>query len=263
MTTESLLEIYDREQRRDVIYPGTIREEAPHVVRHVDKSGVMGYILYSQLDEQNADRIIQEQIAYFGEQRFEWKFYTHDTPIDLKDRLEKQGFEIEESEAILVLDTEKLTGKLREPITHDVRRITDPDEVLKVMTVQGKVFGANSDDEEDWIAQHVSRELRNTPDFVSIYAAYTADGIVASCAWTRFPEKNSFASLWGAATLPEYRGKGFYTAILATRVQEAIRRGRRYLTVDASPMSRPILEKSGFEWVTTSYPCQWNRKKEK
>lgn len=29
------------------------------------------------------------------------------------------------------------------------------------------------------------------------------------------------------------------------------------LTVDASPMSRPILEKFGFHLIAYSYPCQW------
>ena len=51
--------------------------------------------------------------------------------------------------------------------------------------------------------------------------------------------------------------QGFYTALLAVRVQEAIARGRRYLTIDASPMSRPIVERFGFVRLAESTPCIW------
>ena len=30
------------------------------------------------------------------------------------------------------------------------------------------------------------------------------------------------------------------------------------LTVDASPMSRPILERFGFQMIAVSFPCKWN-----
>jgi hypothetical protein len=32
---------------------------------------------------------------------------------------------------------------------------------------------------------------------------------------------------------PEYRKRGLYTAVLAARVQEAIQRGYRFLTIEA------------------------------
>jgi predicted acetyltransferase len=60
--------------------------------------------------------------------------------------------------------------------------------------------------------------------------------------------------------LPEYRGKGLYTALVAVRLQEALRRGARYLTVDASPMSAPILRRLGFQQITTTHPCKWQVK---
>lgn len=48
-----------------------------------------------------------------------------------------------------------------------------------------------------------------------------------------------------------------YTALLAVRAQDAKARQVRYLTVDASDMSRPILERFGFERIAYSYPCKW------
>ncbi len=65
------------------------------------------------------------------------------------------------------------------------------------------------------------------------------------------------ASLWGGSTISGFRKRGLYTALLAVRAQEANARGVRYLTVNASAMSRPILEKFGFEVIAYSHPCKW------
>lgn len=46
------------------------------------------------------------------------------------------------------------------------------------------------------------------------------------------------------------------------RAQEARARRVRYLTVDASPVSRPILVKFGFELLAYTYPCKWKLKSE-
>jgi len=73
----------------------------------------------------------------------------------------------------------------------------------------------------------------------------------------RFHPRSSFASLWGGSTVPERRRRGLYTALLAVRAQEARRRGYRFLTIDASPMSRPICEKHGFQFLTCAHECVW------
>jgi len=63
-----------------------------------------------------------------------------------------------------------------------------------------------------------------------------------------FHECSNFASLWGGATLPQFRNQGHYSLLLSAHAHEARARGFSLLTVDASPMSRPILEKQGFQY---------------
>jgi GNAT superfamily N-acetyltransferase len=63
-----------------------------------------------------------------------------------------------------------------------------------------------------------------------------------------------FASLWGGGTLPEWRGRGIYRALVSRRARLARDRGYRYLRTDALPTSRPILEKLGFVRITTTVP---------
>ena len=63
-----------------------------------------------------------------------------------------------------------------------------------------------------------------------------------------------FASLWGGGTVPERRGKGIYKATVAYRAGIAAARGCRYLQVDASDDSLPILARLGFERLSTTTP---------
>ena len=55
--------------------------------------------------------------------------------------------------------------------------------------------------------------------------------------------------LAGADTLPAYRGRGCYRALLRARWDDAVARGAPALVVHAGEMSRPILERCGFEPV--------------
>jgi GNAT superfamily N-acetyltransferase len=67
-----------------------------------------------------------------------------------------------------------------------------------------------------------------------------------------------FASLWGGGTLPGWRGRGIYRALVAYRAQLAVARGYRYLQVDAMPASRPILERLGFTCLAHTTPYVWD-----
>ena len=105
MNRSQMIALYDQDQRKDVEYPDMRREVTPNVVRHINISGTgEGIIIYSQLNEANANDTIREQVSYFENlgQDFEWKLYDYDRPADLKERLESYGFVVEEAEAIMV-----------------------------------------------------------------------------------------------------------------------------------------------------------------
>jgi GNAT superfamily N-acetyltransferase len=257
MNIDQLLAVHDQQQRIEVEYRTLRREVTPEVIRHVALKHGEGMVLYSRLNAENADRVIAEQIAYYRQlgQDFEWKTYDHDTPGDLKDRLSAQSFQAEEPEALLVLDIDIAPQILLQPVTHDVRRITDPDRLEEVRRIQESVW----DDPHDWLVPALGDDLVNDPDHLSVYVAY-AEGVPVSAAWISFHDHSEFAGLWGGSTLAEYRGRGFYTALLAARLQEARPRGVRFLTIDASPMSRPIVEKHGFQFLTFTQPFKWHVK---
>ena len=59
------------------------------------------------------------------------------------------------------------------------------------------------------------------------------------------PRTPSSPGLWGGSTLPEWRRRGFYRALVSHRARLAIERGYPYARVDTSPDSRPILTALG------------------
>lgn len=257
MNKSQIIALYDQDQRKDIEYPDMRREITQDVVRHIDISDIReGIISYSHLNESNVDDTIREQVHYFESigQDFEWKLYDYDQPSDLKERLGSYGFIVEEAEAIMVLDLEDAQRIFWQPVLHHVQRITDPEKLSDVLTVQEQVW----DEDFSSLDEYLGATLRKYPEQMSVYVAYVNEQ-PASAAWTYFPKHSQFASLWGGATVSGFRQQGLYTALLAVRAQEAKARQVRYLTVDASAMSRPILEKFGFEMIAFSYPCRWKR----
>jgi GNAT superfamily N-acetyltransferase len=247
--TPELLAQYDHDERYAATYPDLRREEFSDGVRHVDRLNRDGLVIYSNLIPETADAAIEEQIAYFQSlgQGFEWKAFAHDQPADLVQRLAAHGFTIDEPEAVLVLD---LSVARFSSVPHDVKRLEDPDSLRDVGSVKHQIDGANHRDRLDRLAY----EMTHASDSLWVYVAYVAN-TPAACAWIRFPTDSAFASLWGGATVPAHRRRGLYTALLQTRIQAAQDRHYTYLTVDAGPMSRPILEPHGFKLLTQATAC--------
>ena len=139
MTHDELLAIFDREQRREIEFPNIRREVTTHTVRHVVPPGDPwgAFLSHSRLDESNVDAIIESEIAYFESLGldFEWKAYDYDTPADLLARLTARGFEVEDPEAVMVLDLEHASTALWQPIAQDVRRLTDPAQLVGIAAI--------------------------------------------------------------------------------------------------------------------------------
>ena len=253
---DEIRKLYDQQQRITIDYARVKREVRPHTVRLVDKINERGTVIYSQLDESNADQTIREEIAYFKKLKIaddlEWKLFDYDPPTDLKARLIAHGFVPQDPDAVLILDLQAVPPVLLEPISQAVQRITDEARLSEIVTIHKGVW----DEDNDWLVKSLGRTLREKPQELSVYIAYV-DGNPASAGWIDYHEGNPFAGLWGGSTLPEYRQRGLYTALVKARVQEAKARGIRYLTIDASPMSRAVLEKFGFRLMAYAWECNY------
>ena len=153
----------------------------------------------------------------------------------------------------MLLDLETCPEELLRPSSVDIRRITERDGLEDVVTIEEQIWGGSF----AWLKQRLGSHL-DVPGYLSVYVAYV-DGQAVSTAWTYFPPHNPFASLFGGATLAEYRKSGLYTALLAQRVQEARQRDRRYLIVGCNPNSRPIVARHGFQFLAYQYDYEFQR----
>ena len=95
----------------------------------------------------------------------------------------------------------------------------------------------------------------NRPGGLCGYSVLWAGQILSvSAARMELVPGTRFAGLWGGGTVEGWRGRGIYRALVAHRARAAVARGYRYLQVDAMATSRPILERLGFEPMTTTQP---------
>ncbi|MFC7393810.1 GNAT family N-acetyltransferase [Scopulibacillus cellulosilyticus] len=253
MDKNELIGLYHKELRQEAQSPGYIREETEHIVRHISQFGEKGFIISSNLNENNAKKIIKEELNYFRNlgQDFEWKVYSYDKPYNLKDLLLQEGFKENESEALMVIPLDDKHPLLNNDLDFNLKEITDQQGIQDIVALENAVW--NTPHAE--LGERLWRDKQNNPQSLYLYGIYT-DGQLVSAAWMYIETHSSFVSLWGGSTLPKYRGKGYYTALLAARAKKAFEEGYLFLTVDASPMSRPILEKNGFLCLAYSYGCQ-------
>ena len=256
-----LLELYDAQLRahvHDRLPPGVSVERDGPLTRTVG-FGKYGWVEYRDLgdiDEPELDALITRQVARFAErgEPFEWKFHTHDRPAFLEERLLSAGFVAEELETVVIAETDALTaGGDGSPDGVVLRQVYERADFERIGEMENAVWGRD----ESWHADALEQELAGDPDGLAIFVA-EAGATVVSAGWVRFPSGTEFATLWGGSTLPDWRGRGIYRALVARRARLAAERGRRYLEVDASDDSRPILERLGFQAVTRTRPYVWS-----
>lgn len=256
MNEAEILAIFDKEVRRECEWTRMRREVLPNLVRYT-LTGVGyggGHVSWSNLNEENADAAIRSQIEYFGKlgADFEWKYYSYDKPQDLPQRLLAHGFSAEEPEALMVADITDLPEYYWDMDVSAVQRVTRPEEVDEIARMESEVWN----EEKTGFTTGMKYDLEHNPEEISVFAVWQ-DGRIVSAAWTFYLPGTSFATFWGGSTLGAYRRRGYYTALLAVRAREARQRGYRFLQVDASPNSRPILAKHGFRCLAFSTPYEW------
>ncbi len=248
-----ILARFDAQVRRDITAEPGIRVERTY--RAVRVVGLWNCILYSELDAETADREIAEQLDYFRQRdaQFEWKVYAHDQPSDLDERLARAGFEPEEQETFVVLD---LSGELPSPEPSrgiELRQVNDAAGLADLSAVGERAFGV------DYSAMNEEFLARLPLGTVSFYVAY-AGAEPVSAGRLETPPDCDFAGLYGGGTVPDHRHRGLYRSLVGVRAAEARRRGYRYLNVDASDASLPILERLGFVPLTTVRAWNWRPK---
>ncbi|MEV4621282.1 GNAT family N-acetyltransferase [Asanoa sp. NPDC049573] len=182
----------------------------------------------------------------------EWKTYGHDRP-DLPERLRLAGFAPEDAETVVIGLAEDLTAAGAAPDGITIRATTEMSDLRRIAAMESEVWGQDL----SWLADDLRDRIASGPDRIVILVAEAGDEVV-SAAWLVVFPGTEFAALWGGSTLAAWRRKGVYRALVARRAQIAVDRGIKYLQVDASDNSSPILQRLGLRPVTTTTPWVWS-----
>ena len=255
-----LLARYDAQLRATVPDPlpaGLRVEHDGPLVRFIGygNGGGIGYRDLGGIEGAELDELIARQVRVFADrgESFEWKLHGHDRPADLPERLLAQGFVPEDLETIVIAPVAAVAGEVRLPGGVSLREVSERVDLDRIGAMEETIW---NDDRTGWLADSLEAEHVADPTAITIVVAEAADEVVCA-GWVRFASGTDFATLWGGGTHPAWRRRGIYRALVAYRANLAAARGFRYLQVDASSESRPILERLGFVAVTTTTPYVW------
>lgn len=271
--TMTLRAAYDAHLRAWVPDPvpdgATVERDGPLVrIRGLDPGGFVTYRDLGGLTGAALDELIARQRDYFTAlgQSVEWKLHGHDEPADLADRLRAAGFRPGEQETVVVGPVAALAGVL--PVPPDgvrLREVSARADLERIAAMEEQVWG----DDRAWLVDGLAKELAADPQALTVVVAEAptpgmptdapprpdhAEWSVVSAGWVRYVSGTGFATLWGGSTLPQWRRRGIYRALVTYRARLAHARGFTMLQVDASEDSRPILQRLGFVPVATTTP---------
>ena len=200
------------------------------------------------------DRLIERQQAFYAArgEAVEWKTRAHDEPRDIVARLVAAGFEAEPPETVVVARADALSVEAALPDGVVLRETSSERDMRRIGAFESVVWGADM----AWIGDDLIGRIAAAPDQIAVLVAEAGDTVVAA-AWLVFRPGTRFAGLLGGSTLAAWRGRGIYRALVAARAARARARGVRYLQVDASAESAPILQRLGFTAVTETRPYVW------
>lgn len=176
---------------------------------------------------------IHDHVRANGKTACSWEVGSSATPGDLVDRLLELGL-VEDDEPLRV--GMALTAPPSGIPEVDVRRAENDDDRQLAETIAATVFGTP-----------FHKPSSPSPETV-VYLAYI-NGKPIGRATGSFSEHG--VTLFGAAVLPEARGRGAYRALVHARWEDAVARGTPLAATDAGSQSRPILKRMGFREICT------------
>jgi len=249
--TAVLAEFDDQMRRNPAGGPRSRVEREPHVTRLISSDDGWSGVLWADLSSVAADSVIDAEVSRFAGlgRPWEWKYYSYDQPADLPARLHAAGFVPEPPETLLVAPIADLNLDASAPDGVELVPVTDARGVSALVGVHDEVFGGD----HAATGSAITAALASQPRPVEAVVAVAGDTAI-SAGRVEFPADSDFASLWGGGTLPAWRGRGVFRSLVAYRAGLARERGYRYLQVDASADSSPILQRLGFAELARTTP---------
>ena len=206
----------------------------------------------ARLSERDADATIAKVKSRFvGEKRaFGWVTAPGDTPRDLERRLAAADLH---PIAHLAGMAASVDLAIAPNVAVRVREVT-PDEAARETEMMGRAYGMPAD-----IVELFNKMLVATPRIRSRgYFAYLEGDAPIAWSYLVYLPDSKIVLLGGAATLPEARGRGVYSALVRQRLADARADGREAAVIQADrDTSAPICAKLGFRELCSMEVFAW------
>ena len=221
---------------------------------HPGSNGVGGV----RWSAEEADRRIEDIIAYHRERDigFQWGVTPHDTPSDLRERLEKHGLVLAgDALTMALLGLDDLDIPTNPDVTIELLDGYDEaaiDAIAHITMVCFNWTQAQVDERRPgWIERMRDERFREREgNFLARLKGQPAG-------YGRVMLQAGIAYMGGAGTLPEFRGQKVYSTLLRRRLEFARERGYQLAAINAEPLSRPIVARYGFKEYSRVYIYGW------
>ncbi|MDQ6896167.1 MAG: GNAT family N-acetyltransferase [Actinomycetota bacterium] len=252
MDRDAVLAAFDDQIRR---HPesatGSVVEHGVATTRVIASPDGWSGVTWSDLGDTDVDAAIRAEVAAFAaaDRRWEWKLYSYDRPPSLTERLRAHGLVPDEVETLMIAPISDMDLHAAPPREVEVVQVRDEAGVDALVTVHDQAFGGD----HSAMGRSILATISDRPTGEEAFVAYAGATPIAA-GRVSFHVGTDFASLWGGGTIQAWRGRGVFRSLVSHRAARAAARGFRYLQVDASADSRPILLRLGFVQVAQTIP---------
>ncbi len=206
---------------------------------------LFNWVLQARFSDSDADHHIEATIQYFRDQElpFVWGIFPGDRPEDLPERLAARGFAVERAPA-MAINLDPLPPSVSPPglVIEPVR--TNEDSGLFARTLNAGDFQASPEIEQaiPSLLQPSFSTVEGEPHLrcfvgyqngvpVATSARFLCDGVVG---------------IYGVATVPEARRRGFGAAMTLAALEDGRALGYRVGVLLATSMGEPVHRRLGF-----------------
>ncbi len=218
---------------------------------------LLGAVARIRADGVEAARVIEEAKRWFTERgRSNCSFWLGPSTVcqGLQVALAEAGAESLPPTAAMVLRGEP-------PVVpgSDVREVTSIEDYAEFMDIAFELEDQASPVRDAVLAQVAPRYESYCANENSTALLCSVDGVPVAAGVVQITSQPGIAGLFASAARRAARGKGCYRALVRARYELALAMGCPDVVTQASPFSRPILERLGFEKVAdvSVYVLEW------
>jgi len=200
-------------------------------------------VMRARLNENTADRAIEEAIEYFGAKKLPWSWTVEEsaTPTDLPERLTARGLIEDAAEPGMAIDLKSMPKTWSGPEGLSIEKVTGRDlggEYSRVLAAGfgmpeeiargfGQIMGDVTEGDDSKLVGHLGR----------------VDGVAVA---TSMLIASGTAGIYNVSTLANYRGRGVGAALSVASLLQAREMGYRIGALQASQMGYGVYERLGF-----------------